>query len=658
MNTLRKSLALAIGGLIALPTLCLALPPLLRVTIFNGGHTPISNNAETSGGYLSRSLAGTGGDGRRAESEVAASFGVLRAKTLVDAPGVPGSPENSVTARYRDNRVTNAPGRTGQAGFVTIKFTITGNLVIDAISGPGDNVHRARARFELWITSDAGGPSGGSIKEQGIYANGQPYGCDACAEFLNIEQTVTYPVIFGTPYDFDLLLIAGAGLRAFTGWTGGRVVADLGSTATYGGIVSVTDANGNPITDYTDTSTSGTNYVGPIVPQCATPPTTLAGWWPGDGNATDIRGSNNGTLQSGATFAAGRVGQAFSFPGAGARIRVPHAAALDFNATQDYTVDFWMKAGPQSAPATLVEKNGGTYPYSVQLLPTGFITAGFSDGTSPTSVTSTGTPGKVDNNLWRHVAVLFRHSTQVLELYVDGALNASQSYTATIGPLANGQDLYFGARSDGSNALVGSLDEVDISSGALTLSEIQSIAAAAGLGKCRPAVLPTSVVSRKTHGMAGEFDIILPLSGTPAVEGRGTDGNHRLVFTFPSAVSFSGAVITSGTATSATATALSPTQVAVDLAGVTDQQWLTVTLQGVSEELAANDVAVRVGFLTGDTNGSGGVNATDIGQTKAQSGQTVTAANFRQDVNVSGASISASDIGLVKARSGNTLPPP
>jgi hypothetical protein len=52
---------------------------------------------------------------------------------------------------------------------------------------------------------------------------------------------------------------------------------------------------------------------------------------------------------------------------------------------------------------------------------------------------------------------------------------------------------------------------------------------------------------------------------------------------------------------------------------------------------------VRIGLLPGDTNGSGGVNASDIGQTKAVSGQTVSASNFRQDVNISGGSINASD---------------
>jgi len=63
--------------------------------------------------------------------------------------------------------------------------------------------------------------------------------------------------------------------------------------------------------------------------------------------------------------------------------------------------------------------------------------------------------------------------------------------------------------------------------------------------------------------------------------------------------------------------------------------------------------AGHVGY--GDTNGNKTVNASDIGETKAQSGQAVTAANFRQDVTPNG-SINASDIGLVKSRSGASVP--
>jgi len=40
-------------------------------------------------------------------------------------------------------------------------------------------------------------------------------------------------------------------------------------------------------------------------------------WWPGDGNAIDVYGGNNGILQNGTTFAPGKVGQAFNFDGNG-----------------------------------------------------------------------------------------------------------------------------------------------------------------------------------------------------------------------------------------------------------------------------------------------------------------------------------------------------
>jgi hypothetical protein len=65
---------------------------------------------------------------------------------------------------------------------------------------------------------------------------------------------------------------------------------------------------------------------------------------------------------------------------------------------------------------------------------------------------------------------------------------------------------------------------------------------------------------------------------------------------------------------------------------------------------------VTVGFLVGDTNGSNSVNTSDIGQTKAQSGQVVTGANFRMDVTANGGSISSSDVGLVKSAAGSLIP--
>jgi Concanavalin A-like lectin/glucanases superfamily len=59
---------------------------------------------------------------------------------------------------------------------------------------------------------------------------------------------------------------------------------------------------------------SGT--AGKCKPTATVSPSGQVGWWSGDGNANDIAGANNGTLQNGAGFAVGKVGQGFQFNGA------------------------------------------------------------------------------------------------------------------------------------------------------------------------------------------------------------------------------------------------------------------------------------------------------------------------------------------------------
>src|SRR5262245_20687083 len=49
---------------------------------------------------------------------------------------------------------------------------------------------------------------------------------------------------------------------------------------------------------------------------CFSSPAGLIGWWPGDGNANNVLGTNNGVLQGGATAnTAGVVATAFNFDG-------------------------------------------------------------------------------------------------------------------------------------------------------------------------------------------------------------------------------------------------------------------------------------------------------------------------------------------------------
>jgi hypothetical protein len=56
-----------------------------------------------------------------------------------------------------------------------------------------------------------------------------------------------------------------------------------------------------------------------------------------------------------------------------------------------------------------------------------------------------------------------------------------------------------------------------------------------------------------------------------------------------------------------------------------------------------------------DTAAAAHVNATDVSQTKSQNGNSVSAANFREDVTVS-RDINSSGVSLVKSKSGTGLP--
>ena len=166
-----------------------------------------------------------------------------------------------------------------------------------------------------------------------------------------------------------------------------------------------------------------------------------------------------------------------------------------------------------------------------------------------------------------------------------------------------------------------------------------------------------SAVSRKTHGATGEFAIPLPLTEPLGVECRSAHATHKLVFAFSNEIVAGNAAVTTGIATAGPPT-ISGTTISVPLSGVADMQKVTVTLSGVTSSIGhvLPNFAVSMNVLLGDTTGNKSVNASDIGQTKAQSGLAVGATNFRNDTTVSGV-INASDISQVKANSGHILPP-
>jgi hypothetical protein len=175
-------------------------------------------------------------------------------------------------------------------------------------------------------------------------------------------------------------------------------------------------------------------------------------------------------------------------------------------------------------------------------------------------------------------------------------------------------------------------------------------------------IQPVSVVSRKTHGtITPPFDINLPLTGKRGVECRsgGANGNYTIVFQFANALtSVGGASVTTGTGSvSSRAIGMNTHEYIVNLTGVTNAQYIAVTLTNVHDSAgnSGNVTGPQMGVLIGDTSANGLVNSSDIAQTQSQSGQPVTSNNFREDVTVNGL-INSSDISLVQSKSGTALP--
>lgn len=177
-----------------------------------------------------------------------------------------------------------------------------------------------------------------------------------------------------------------------------------------------------------------------------------------------------------------------------------------------------------------------------------------------------------------------------------------------------------------------------------------------------PCITPVilSAVSRKTHGAIGDFDIDLPLDGSPVSECR-IGGPTKIVVTFDKDVAAadgtldigSEVVASAGTIDSATITGA---VLEIDLSGVPDEACAAITLNGIKCAVGVDGIipatTLRVQALYGDVNADGQVASGDITQVKSVSGQVTGAGNFRRDVNADG-QVASGDITVVKARSGN-----
>ena len=179
---------------------------------------------------------------------------------------------------------------------------------------------------------------------------------------------------------------------------------------------------------------------------------------------------------------------------------------------------------------------------------------------------------------------------------------------------------------------------------------------------CQPPPL-LGIVSRKTHGTAGTFDIALPQTGSPGFPGiecrtgGAPSGNHTMVFTFANPLtSVASAMVTGGTG-SISSSSINGVEYIVNLTGVSNAQRLTVTLTNVVDTAgnSAASLAATMGVLLGDVNASRRVDSGDVSLVRQQTLQPITGSNFKEDINISGR-IDSGDVSIARQQTLTSLP--
>jgi PKD repeat protein len=270
---------------------------------------------------------------------------------------------------------------------------------------------------------------------------------------------------------------------------------------------------------------------------CQVPPSGLISWWPADGNANDIIGSNNGSLQGGATIVTnGQAGSAFLFDGNSGYVAIGDSPTLR---PTNLTVEAWVRfaslnSSGSGAPAgdqyIVFKQNSRSTSFEGYELGKTRISGGDVFEFLITSVTGVsvdliGTTF-ISTNVWYHIAGV--RGSNFVQLYVNGHLEIE----ASIGfPQDYGNfPLYFGTSGQSSwdRKLNGWLDEVSIYNRALSSNEVVAIYNAGAAGKCqapRINVQPSS----QTVAAGANVNLTVTASGAAPLAFQWQRSNTNLV---------------------------------------------------------------------------------------------------------------------------------
>ena len=330
-------------------------------------------------------------------------------------------------------------------------------------------------------------------------------------------------------------------------------------------------------------------------------PTGMVAWWPGDGNTENlVSGGPDGILRNGATYAQGKVSQAFTLDGGN-----DHVEVANFGSFTVFSVDTWVFRNRGTASReSIVSYKEGNSPNC------GFVLSLNEDGSShrPRLWVQVNSQWKyaeggasVPLSTWTFLTGTY--DGQTIRMYVNGVEVDSTSASGAMTQCS--QKTGIGSRASlNTHFFPGLIDEVEIFDRALSASEVQSIYTADSKGKVKPTATPTPTPAP----VAGIT--VSPTSGLVTTEAGGTATFTVVLDNVPTAdvtVVLSSSDTTEGTVSPASLT-------------FTSLNWNsahTVTVTGVDDAVVDGNIAytiVTAAASSTDTNYNG-LNPADVGVT-------------------------------------------
>lgn len=215
--------------------------------------------------------------------------------------------------------------------------------------------------------------------------------------------------------------------------------------------------------------------------QCTNPPPGLVAWWPAEGSTHDVGGNNRGTLNNGATFGPGYVGQALSFDGTNDYFLVPDSPLLR---PASLTIEGWFYFASLGGIQNLFSKTFGTgWHESYVVYVNGGLLVAAAGGENQEFIMQYLNP---EPGVWYHIAYTFDDAAKVQTLYVNGApfVSGPENYTITY----DSHPVILGAEHEQEVVTYffhGLIDEASLYNRALSANEIAAVYAAGSAGKCR-----------------------------------------------------------------------------------------------------------------------------------------------------------------------------